>query len=345
MIRYLLGTLRARLRSERLLLLLSLLGVAIGVASVLSIQIINRNALAAFEGSLQAVSGAADFSIVAKGPSLPVSIYTEVLAQPGVGAAWPIDRAEVVPDGFPGLVIEIVGLDLFAPTEIPWNVTPSDISAVLATPGWIALSPALAEDLGVSPGDPLDVTSGSRSVRLTARALVDFQKISPLASRRLAVMDIAQMQHLFGGRGSIQQIDVQAADGTDVDDLITVLRRRLGEGVAILTLEQRQQQAAGLLGAFRLNLTALSLISLFVGTFLVYSSTQASLVRRRNELGLLRSIGATRAGVGGGARRTIRPHDASGRVGPLQWSAIGHGCGRAGSDGVCGRGFAGSLLV
>ncbi len=59
------------------------------------------------------------------------------------------------------------------------------------------------------------------------------------------------------------------------------------------TPEQRQQDASGLLAAFRLNLTALSLISVFVGLFLVLTAVQAALVRRRTEFGVLRSLGAT----------------------------------------------------
>ena len=70
-----------------------------------------------------------------------------------------------------------------------------------------------------------------------------------------------------------------------------------GPAVDVLTPEQREQRAEGLLAAFRLNLTALSLISLFVGLFLVFASTQASLVRRRIEFGVLRSMGATRRQV------------------------------------------------
>ena len=64
--------------------------------------------------------------------------------------------------------------------------------------------------------------------------------------------------------------------------------------IRVTILLDFMQQASALLRAFRLNLTALSLISLFVGGFLVYSSTQASLVRRRGEFGLLRTLGATR---------------------------------------------------
>ena len=77
------------------------------------------------------------------------------------------------------------------------------------------------------------------------------------------------------------------------------LQNRLGPSVQIVTPRQREEQAADLMGAFRLNLTALSWISLFVGLFLIYTSTQASLLRRRLEFGLLRSVGATRAQVFG----------------------------------------------
>jgi putative ABC transport system permease protein len=297
MIFYLMKALAVRLRSGRALFLLTVFGVALGVASVLSIQIINRNALAAFRGGMQAVSGEADFTVVGRGPSLAESIYPEVLAQPGVDAAWPIDRVGVALADERDVVLDIVGVDLFAPTRLPWKVEPADLGTALGTPGWIALSPAVAAEIGLDTGDSFEVTSGARRVGLTVGALVDFQSIAPLASRRLAVMDIARMQDLFGSRGSIRQIDVRAAEGVDVARLLADLQQRLGNEVAIVTPEQRERQAAGLLGAFRLNLTALSLISLFVGGFLVYSSTQASLVRRRNEFGLLRSLGASRGQI------------------------------------------------
>jgi putative ABC transport system permease protein len=110
-------------------------------------------------------------------------------------------------------------------------------------------------------------------------------------------MDIAQAQGLFGRPGHVQQIDVRVAPGVEPAYLAARLRARLGPGVRVLTPADREVQAAGLLGAFRLNLTALSLISLFVGLFLVHEATAALLVRRRGEFGLLRALGATRRQV------------------------------------------------
>ncbi|MFQ5990048.1 MAG: FtsX-like permease family protein [Candidatus Methylomirabilales bacterium] len=299
MTRYFVRSLGIHIRSGRSLYFLTVFGVALGVASVICIQIINRNALAAFTGGIQAVSGDADFSILGRTPTFPERLYPKVLATEGVTAAWPVYRVDVALADREKFFLEVMGLDLFAPVRVPWTGERGDISDALARPGWVAIAPQLAEEMSWTVGDFLEVSSGSRRVRLVVGALVDFQRVSPLASRRLAVMDIAQAQSLLGRPGELHQIDVQVAAGTDAADLIARLQSRLGPTVQVLTPEQREHRAAGLLSAFRLNLTALSLISLFVGVFLVYSSTQALLVRRRSEFGLLRSVGATRGQVFG----------------------------------------------
>jgi putative ABC transport system permease protein len=298
-IRYFLKSLGAHFRSGRTLFLLSVLGVALGVASVLSIQIINLNALGAFEGSVKAISGEADFSVFPRTPTLPETAYAEVIAERGVASAWPVYRVDVALDGQDRFFLEVLGLDLFAPMRVPWDEPPEQSGDPLSAPGWTAVSSALAGQFGWTTGSRFEVTSGSRRVSLRVGALVDYQSITPLANSRMVVMDIAQAQHLFGLRGRIHQIDVRLHEDADPGDVKTRLATRLGSTVQVRTPEQRKQEAAGLLGAFRLNLTALSLISLFVGAFLVYTSTQASLVRRRNEFGLLRSVGATRAQIFG----------------------------------------------
>ena len=195
--------------------------------------------------------------------------------------------------------LDVVGIDFVTPLDIPWQdeSEPDGLSESMSTTGWVAVTPTLAQQMKWNVGDGFDVAIGSRIVRLVVGALVDFQAMSPLASPKLVVMDIAQAQSLLGRAGMIHQIDVKLAAGVSLPEVRTRLQDRLGEAVRVVTPEQREQQAQGLLGAFRLNLTALSLISLFVGMFLVYSSTQASLVRRREEFGLLRSLGATRRQV------------------------------------------------
>ena len=57
-------------------------------------------------------------------------------------------------------------------------------------------------------------------------------------------------------------------------------------------------EGAELFSAFRLNLLALSAVSLLVAAFLVYASVRAALAARRQEIGLYRALGASAPRVG-----------------------------------------------
>lgn len=308
MIAYLRRALAQHLRHSRTLLGLTVLGVALGVASVVAIQTLNQGSLRAFDGSVRAVSGQADLTISGTLPFLPESLLPAVLGDADVEAAWPLVRAHVAVRGRPDLNLDVIGFDVFAPVRYPLRDeadaradTPGEpdrlLRAALADPGWVAITPELAAQEGWAVGDTVPVSSGSRAVTLKVGALVDFRRYEPLAPRRLAVMDIAQAQSLFGRPGKIQQIDLVLRKGAEPAAVAARLQAVLGPGARVQTPEQRRQDASGLLAAFRLNLTALSLISVFVGVFLVLATVQASLVRRRREFGLLRALGASRGQV------------------------------------------------
>lgn len=306
MISYLRRGLLQYLRHSRTLLGLTVLGVALGVASVVAIQTLNQGSLLAFDGSVRAISGQADLSVTGTLPTIPESLLPTVLGDPDVTAAWPLIRANVAVTGRPHLNLDIVGFDVFAPVRYPLQdaaAAQADpfarLHEALVKPGWVAITPELSAQEGWQVGDVIHVSSGSRALELTVGALVDFRRFEPLAPRRLAVMDIAQAQEMLGRPGRIQQVDIVLRKGADAPAAAARLQAALGPGARVQTPEQRRQDASALLAAFRLNLTALSLISVFVGVFLVLTAVQASLVRRRREFGLLRSLGATRAQVMG----------------------------------------------
>ena len=320
---YLLRAAAKEVRAGRLLLALAVAGVALGVASVLSIQLLNQGALGAFAGTVRAVSGHADLTVLGWAGALDEGLLPEVLAVPGVQAAVPLWRAEAALDGRPGEGLEIVGADLLSAAGTAWALPAARVPEVLGSPGWVAVTPELARDMEWAEGTRIGVSLGSRRATLTVGALVDLRRAAPLASRRLAVMDLAHAQGLLGVRGRIHQIDVVARAGVEPAALADRLSRQLGDRARIASPEQRTVEAAGLLAAFRLNLTALSLVSVLVGGFLVHGSVRASLARRREELGILRAVGATRGQV---LRLVLAEAAALGAAGtalgiPLGWLA------------------------
>jgi putative ABC transport system permease protein len=107
-------------------------GVALGVAAVLSIQLLNGGALGAFEGTVRAVSGDADLTVLGVAGHLPEALLPEVLGTPGVREARPLYRVEVALEGRPGDGLEVMGIDLVSARRGPWAAAgPGALAAAL----------------------------------------------------------------------------------------------------------------------------------------------------------------------------------------------------------------------
>ena len=299
MLRYFRKTVSAHWRTNPVLYGLTVLGVALGVASVISIRILNQSAVASFAAGVRTIGGAADVVVTGKGGTLPDAAYPRVRGTPGVAAAWPVFETTVTLERRPETFARLLGVDLLAPAPELWEALSAFApgAAAVGGRGWAAATPELARTMGWVPGDRFKVRDGAEVRELRVGALIDFERWGASGGGRALVMDIAGAQSLFGGAGTLHRIGVTAAEGVDVAALATRIEDRLGARVDAVTPSERTGQARQLLGAFRLNLTALSLVSLVVGTFLVFSSMRACLVWQRREFGVLRSLGSTPAQV------------------------------------------------
>ena len=61
-----------------------------------------------------------------------------------------------------GGMLDLIGVDFFTPVDIPWQGEPGDPAVALSQPGWVALTPLLAEQMGWRVGDAFTVSRGSR---------------------------------------------------------------------------------------------------------------------------------------------------------------------------------------
>ncbi len=98
----------------------------------------------------------------------------------------------------------------------------------------------------------------------------------------------------MGEKGYLSAILIKLRDPGEKQAVIDGLQRLLPADVTVQSPARRTQQVDIMLAAFRLNLTALSLVSLMVGMFFVGNSAAASVVRRRVSLGILRALGTGR---------------------------------------------------
>ncbi|EFK95436.1 ABC transporter permease protein, partial [sediment metagenome] len=113
----------------------------------------------------------------------------------------------------------------------------------------------------------------------------------------LVVMDIAAVQLFFDRIGVIHRIDLRLEPDAPREAALREIASRLPAGVALVRPDEAAMRTAGLTQAYRVNLTALALMALFTGGFLVFSTLALQAARRRQEFALLRALGLTAGGV------------------------------------------------
>ncbi len=169
--------------------------------------------------------------------------------------------------------------------------------AFLTKPGALLISEGLAAENGLALGDPVMLDAGGRpSPGFVAGLLRPGDALSRRALDGLILADIATAQEITGRIGRLDSIDLILRQG-ELEGFAD-LRGLLPSDAQIVPVRLRSGALAQMTAAFRTNLTALSLLALVVGMFLIYNSMTFSVVQRRPLFGTLRCLGVTRGEIG-----------------------------------------------
>ncbi|MGB0388118.1 MAG: FtsX-like permease family protein [Ardenticatenaceae bacterium] len=169
------------------------------------------------------------------------------------------------------------------------------LTTLLTEPNSLFLSQEVAEQNNIKLDDELTLSIGTREeIVKVAGLLAPSDELSRRGLDSLLLADIATAQELLEQTGRLSNIDLILPEGEGQEELIKLIEALLPPGVAIERASRRTQTIEQLTSAFELNLTALSLLALVVGMFLIYNTITFSVVQRRAVLGTLRAIGVTR---------------------------------------------------
>ncbi len=269
--------------------LLAVSGIALGVAVVLAVDLANSGARASFELSAQQLQGKATHRLVVPGATLPDAVYITLKRTPGAPPMAPVVSDWVGVAGRAGRY-HLVGFDLFA--EAPFRTQLAEVANGagfirdwLTQPGALVLGAATARALGVAVGDTLTIVY--RGKPATLRVLrIDAQQSR--AGDDLLLVDIATAKSVLAMQDRLSYVDLILDAASE-----QWLRQRLPANVQLQTVAEQARGVTRLSAAFELNLTAMSLLALLVGMFLIFNAMSFSMVQRRNLFGRLRAIGVT----------------------------------------------------
>jgi putative ABC transport system permease protein len=284
------------------LALLNVLGLAIGIAVYLAIQIVNHSATRSFQAGIDLVAGRSDLEITAL-DAVDETLLQDLSGFPGILAASPILEGYATLPDKPGEYLRIIGVDPFSAGPFfeaadngaagAWQ---GSTEAWLARPAAITVNAAWAERFGLTTGSTLALSINGQAVPVTLAGTFPSPE-GRTDALRTAFLDLGWAQELLGKAGFLTSIQIIAADPVQAPALAAAIQKRLPSGTQVQPPAQRNRQVSLMLQGFQLNLTALSMVSLLVGVFLIGNTIAASVVRQRREIGVLRAIGASRTQV------------------------------------------------
>ncbi len=286
--------------------LLFVLGVALGVAMVIAIDLANTSASRAFDLSTESVTGKATHQISGGPGGLPTDVYTRLRLELGLREVAPVVSDYVRAVNLGDQPLRLLGVDVFAEPpfrsyletvevlgENPQN-TFEALNAFIAEPNTVLMSATLANRFGVQPGDTITLRPGDSFVEVRVVGVLQADdRVSIQALDDLLLTDIATAQEIVGRPGNLTRIDLILPPDYDMAQITALLP----VGAVLNSTRETSGTLQQMTAAFELNLQALSLLALVVGVFLIYNTVTFSVIQRRPVIGTLRALGATREQV------------------------------------------------
>ncbi len=293
----LLRTLGARRSKGRAIL--SIVGIALGVALGYGVSLVNRAAVTDLAAAVRTLAGEADLQVRGGRAGFAEDLYPRIARLPGVAAVSPGLELDA---GLAGSerTIRVVGIDAVRQGRTE-----------LLKPDRAILSPAAAAMVK----DRLPLQVGE------ARVTLQVADVDASLKGFVALTDVATAQWRLGRLGELNRLDVFLKRNAGREEVLEAIQVLLPPGVQVSPLESAEQASAYPSRAYRVNLNVLAMVALFTGGFLVFSAQALEVARRRGEHALLRVLGLRRGGL---ARLVLLEAGALGAVGGALGVVLGY---------------------
>ena len=277
---------------------ITILGVAVGVAVFLSIQLANQQTMMSFTESVDLVLGRADAVVRAEGMEFDEKHFEKLHALRKEIKAYPVIEGYGI-ESTSGEVVEIIGTDLLQDSGIrdfSLKTIEKDLKGLLPLimdPTGVILPEKFIPDVQFEAGSVLKFLIKGKEKKLNVNAVLENKGIGKALNGNFALMDIAAAQNIFEKFGRLDRIDIQFLKPVKFDVMQKKIADLLPGHLQVERPQRKSQQVEKMLQAFQYNLTALSFVALLVALYLIYNMIALSVVRRRVEIGTLRALGAT----------------------------------------------------
>lgn len=278
--------------------ILTFLSIAIGVGAVVAVLLSISTTHEAQRDMLRTMAGKADLEVLADdSKGFDLSILKTIRETAGVKTAVPsLKRFAKLIRGDTHATAQVLGID----PKIDQLIRDYQITSgsTISKRGDAMLDSSFAESLKLKVGDKFRLLAHGGMRTYEVIGLVTSQGTTSVSLNNGIYLSLPDAISAFGSGAKIDQVHLIVNSGSKVADAITNLRAALPLGVTVQVPPTRNQMAEETMFATENGLRLAIAFAILIAVFIIYNTFQMSVGQRRKQLGILRSIGATRGQVG-----------------------------------------------
>jgi putative ABC transport system permease protein len=292
-----------QVRARRLRALLTAAGIVLGVGMIVGVLVLAATIQRTFTDLFESVYGQTDLVVSGTDQtSLPSSTLPKVRRTREVAdAEGRITSVFSLVDRF-GRAEEDAASQLNVGGEDPDSANLTDAETVAGRRprqgGEIMLQESWADAQEIEGGDRARFATPSGLARLRVVGLFQFATGLDFGGQGFATVTLGEARELMEKRRAFDEVNVVVDGGEEtIDDVRRRLKEELGKGVRVLTPSAKSNEVEAQLQAFNAVLYFFAAMALFVGGFLIFNAFNMTVFQRMREIGMLRTLGATRGMV------------------------------------------------
>ena len=267
-------------------LVLSIFGIAVGVATIVAIDLANYNASESFQKSNDLLNGLATHRISGDAQGIDQEVFRWLKVDMGVSAAIPVIESKVVISE-DNHSVTLLGIDPFSERRI--RSLGTDLNLSSASPFTVYISAEIAQRYPDYINNKLTLSFAGEHKNFSVGGVIDLDNN---VLDNILITDIGAAQVFVGMGDNISYIDLRL-ENHDVERI----ENNLPIGSYLIDLNARNYAQGEMTRAFKTNLFALGLLALVVGMFLVFNTVSFQMLRRKELFALLRVLGFTHRGL------------------------------------------------
>ncbi len=290
-------------RQHRLRTLLTLLGIALGVAVFFAVRTANVTLLSSLTTTIEKMAGKATLQVVGNEGGFPEAVWEVVKDTPGVKVAQPVIEVLANTAFEDESSLMIIGVDMLGDRELreyQFDEEGSDIAdplIALAQPDSILVSRKFADKYKLKDGDKLPLYTSQGKKDFIVRGIFKPAGIGEIFDGQIAVMDVFNAQFVFNRGRNIDRIDLMNEPDVTVEELQRRIKARIPAAIEVDRPSSRGQGIENAVAAMRIGMTVTTFIALLVGVFIIFNTFSISVNQRWKEIGILRALGVERPNV------------------------------------------------